>query len=113
MFEGPTQAGAPFEGLGLRIRSQRRVLQGDQGGPDLGPGTGCEIEPLAQCCIDRRMVEEIEVVEPPEVARVLDGKGDVPAITGLAVGTVGLDEKSPTNRPSGLLWLVVTVALIA
>ena len=39
------------------------------------------------------MIEEIEVVEPPEVARVLDGEGHVPAITGLAAGTVGLDEK--------------------
>ena len=33
------------------------------------------------------------MVEPPEVARVLDGKGDAPAITGLTVGTVRLDEK--------------------
>ena len=56
-------------------------------------GTRCGIEPLAQCLIDRRMVEEIEVVEPPEVARVLDWERDVPAITGLAAGAVRLDEK--------------------
>ena len=33
------------------------------------------------------------MVEPPKVARVLDGEEDVPAITGLAESAVGLDEK--------------------
>ena len=32
-------------------------------------------------------------MEPSEVARVLDGEGDALATTGLAAGTVGLDEK--------------------
>ena len=47
------------------------------------------------------------MVQPSEVARVLDGERDVPAITGLAAGTGGLDEKvahqSTERVASGLL----------
>jgi len=39
------------------------------------------------------MVEESEVVQPPEMAPVLDGERYVIAVTRSAAGTGGLDEK--------------------
>jgi len=58
------------------------------------------------------MVEQIEVVERPEVARVLEGERNVPAITRPAASTVGLDEKVAHQSTREWLRLVVTVALI-
>ena len=39
------------------------------------------------------MVEEVEVVQPPEMARVLGRKRNMPATTGMAASTAGLDEQ--------------------
>ena len=70
------------------VRTQRRVYGGIRTDSISGPGTGCGIEPLAQC-LRQKDREEIQVVEPPEMTRVSDGERDAPAITGSAVGTVG------------------------
>ena len=65
------------------------------------------MEPFAQCLIDRGMVEEIEVVEPSEVARVLDGEGDVPATDGIGHGRcrAGRGSRPPIDRAGGYCLL--------
>jgi len=57
------------------------------------------IEPVTKSLVDGWMVEEVEVVQPPEMARVLDRKRNVPAATGVTAGTAGVDQQVPDYAP--------------